>query len=140
MPEPPGLENERDGRLAWMFLVTLWGLRAAPDDLSASLDPVWRSPALLEELRETVAILRARVGRVTVPLPDADVPLHLGGTYGRDEILAAFGRLRPGARYSHQAGPWWHEPAQTAVLFITLRKNEKDYSPQTLVPRLRAQP
>ncbi len=131
-PEPPALETERDRRSAWMFLVTLWGLRAAPDNLAAALDPVWRSPTLLDELRETIAILRSRVGRVTVPLPDLDVPLHLGGTYARDEILAAFGRLEPGARYSHQAGPWWHEPAQTSVLFITLRKNEKDYSPQTL--------
>ncbi len=130
-PQPPALAGTRDARLAWMFLVTLWGLRAAPDDLAAALRPVWESPALLDELRETFAILRARVGRVTVPLPDADVPLHIGATYARDEILAGFGRLAPGARYSHQAGPWWHEPARTAVLFITLRKNEKDYSPQT---------
>jgi hypothetical protein len=129
---PPNLERERDARLAWMFLVTLWGLRSAPDDLRAALDPVWQSPPLLDELRQTIAILRARVARVSVPLPDPDVPLHLGGTYARDEILAGFGRLEPGARYSHQAGPWWHEPAHTAVLFITLRKNERDYSPQTL--------
>jgi hypothetical protein len=40
--------------------------------------------------------------------------------------------LAPGERYSHQAGPWWHEPTETEVLFITLRKTEKEYSPQTM--------
>ena len=47
-------------------------------------------------------------------------------------MLAAFGELRPGRYFSHQAGPWWHEPTETDVLFITLRKTEKDYSPETM--------
>ena len=131
-PEPPALENGRDRRLAWMFLVTLWGLRAAPDNLAAALDPVWRSPCAPRRTsrdRRNLALARkpgdgAVAGPRRAVAPRRDLP--------RDEILAAFGRLQPGERYSHQAGPWWHEPAQTAVLFITLRKNEKDYSPQTL--------
>jgi hypothetical protein len=89
-------------------------------------------PALVEEWRATLPLLRDDIRRVAAPLPDPEVPLAIGATYTRDEILAAFGRLEPGVRYSHQAGPWFHEPAGTEVLFITLRKTERDYSPTTM--------
>lgn len=82
--------------------------------------------------RDTLPILRDRITRVATPLPDDDVPLAIGATYARDEILAAFGRLVPGVRYSHQAGPWFDQPSNTEVLFITLRKTERDYSPETM--------
>jgi superfamily II DNA or RNA helicase len=128
-PEPT---DERDRRLAWMFLVTLWGLKNAPDDIDVAWRGLFDAPAIVEELTALLPLLRERIARPSIELPDADVPLRLHATYGRDEILAAFGRLTPGARYSHQAGPWWHEPAQTEVLFITLEKNAKHYSPTTL--------
>ncbi len=130
--QPPALPTERDRRLAWMVLVTLWGLRSAPDDMDAAWRGLFDAPAVVDELRETLPLLRERIARPSLPLPDADVPLRLHATYGRDEILAAFGRLAPGERYSHQAGPWWHEPARTEVLFITLAKTEAHYSPTTL--------
>ena len=129
---PPSELPERERRAAWMFLVTLWGLKAAPDSADAAWDGLWRSPALRTELLAILPLLRDRIARPAIALPDPDVPLQLHATYARDEILAAFGRLQPGDRYSHQAGPWWHEPAKTEVLFITLQKSEKEYSPSTL--------
>jgi hypothetical protein len=119
-------------RQLWMFLVTLWGLPSAPATWQEATRRLWESTAIRDELRETLSILRDTVSRVSLPLEREDVPLRIGATYARDEILAAFGRLAPGERYSHQAGPWWHEPSSTSVLFITLKKNERDYSPQTL--------
>lgn len=130
--EPSVPTAERDRRELWMSLVTLWGLPQAPAAWGDAVERLWLARAIRSELVETLALLRDSVPRVSVPLPDHDVPLRLGATYARDEILAAFGRLAPGERYSHQAGPWWHEPTATAVLFITLKKSEKDYSPQTL--------
>jgi superfamily II DNA or RNA helicase/HKD family nuclease len=129
---PPVLTTDRERRLAWMALVTLWGLRAAPESLESAWRALFDAPAVVDELLETVPLLRERITRPSIPLPDADIPLRLHATYGRDEILAAFGRLHPGERYSHQAGPWWHEPARTEVLFITLTKTEQHYSPTTL--------
>ncbi len=129
---PPVPASERDRRLAWMFLVTLWSVKGAPDSADAAWAGLWSSPAVRDELREVLPLLRERIARPSIALPDADVPLRLHATYARDEILAAFGRLTPGERYSHQAGPWWHEPAQTEVLFITLQKTAKHYSPTTL--------
>ncbi len=130
--EPEAPTTERARRELWMFLVTLWGLPAAPSSLEEAAQALWNAPAIRGELIETLSLLRDSVSRVSRPLPDPDVPLRIGATYARDEILAAFGRLAPGERYSHQAGPWWHEPSATSVLFITLKKSEKDYSPQTL--------
>ncbi|MEX0659997.1 MAG: DUF3427 domain-containing protein [Egibacteraceae bacterium] len=129
---PPVPADDRQRHLAWMFLVTMWTLRAAPDDLDAAWRGLFDAPAVLDELVETLPLLRERIARPSIPLPDAEVPLRLHATYARDEILAAFGRLVPGVRYSHQAGPWWHEPARTEVLFITLAKTEQHYSPTTL--------
>jgi superfamily II DNA or RNA helicase len=130
--QPPELDAEVDRRRAWMFLVTLWSLRAAPDDLDAAWRGVWDAPAVREELLATLPLLRERISRPSIALPDGDVPLRLHASYTRDEILAGFGRLSPGVRYSHQAGPWWHAPANTEVLFITLQKTEAEYSPTTL--------
>jgi superfamily II DNA or RNA helicase/HKD family nuclease len=129
---PPKLSDERQRRLAWMFLVSLWGLKNAPDTMSEAWRRLFDAPPIVDELREVVPLVRERVSRPSLALPDDEVPLRLHATYGRDEILAGFGRLTPGARYSHQAGPWWHEPANTEVLFITLEKTEKHYSPTTL--------
>ena len=124
--------GERERRLLWMALVTLWAGKAAPDSLEEAWAGLRSCPALVDELLETLPILRDRISHVSHPLPDVDVPLEIGATYARDEVLAAFGELRPGRYFSHQAGPWWHEPTQTDVLFITLRKTEKDYSPETM--------
>ncbi|MCA1791776.1 MAG: DUF3427 domain-containing protein [Thioalkalivibrio sp.] len=98
----------------------------------AVLAGLWAASAVREELLATLPLLRDRISRPSIELPDADVPLRLHASYTRDEILAGFGRLTPGERYSHQAGPWWHEPARTEVLFITLQKTEAQYSPTTL--------
>lgn len=124
--------GERERRLLWMALVTLWTGKAAPESLEKALTGLRACPALVDELVETLPMLRDRISHVSHPLPDADVPLEIGATYARDEVLAAFGELRPGRYFSHQAGPWWHEATQTDVLFVTLRKTEKDYSPETM--------
>jgi hypothetical protein len=115
-----------------MFLVMLWGLKGAPETMGAAWEGLWACPALRDELQQVLALARDRIARPSLPLPDPYVPLRLHATYARDEILAGFGRLTPGERYSHQAGPWWHEPAKTEVLFITLQKTEREYSPSTL--------
>ena len=129
---PPVLDEEYDRRVAWMFLVTLWGVRSAPETMESAWRELFAAPALLDELRETLPLVRERIARPSLALPDGDVPLRLHATYARDEILAGFGRLAPGERYNHQAGRWWYAPANTEVLFITLEKTEKHYSPTTL--------
>jgi hypothetical protein len=129
----PELASERERRLASMLLVTLWGLRALPASFDEGWRSFWEAKPLREELREVLDMLGERIPRVGIPVDLPDVPLRLGASYARDEILAAFGKLRPGgAAYSHQAGPWHHAESNTEILFITLRKSLKHYSPQTM--------
>ncbi len=130
----PELATERERRLASMLLVSLWSLRATPDTFASAWTGLWEAAPLREELSEILHLLRDRIPRVAQPLSELpDVPLQLGATYARDEILAGFGRLGPGkGAYSHQAGPWHDRDSNTEVLFVTLRKSLEDYSPQTM--------
>ena len=131
--KPPALASEREQRLASMLLVTLWGLRALPKSFDSAWNGLWRSEPLREELVEILGLLQEKIPRVTSPVDISNVPLQLGATYGRDEILAAFGKLWPGGKaYSHQAGPWHHSETNSEVLFITLKKSLEHYSPQTM--------
>ena len=131
--KPPKLTSDRDQRLASMLLLCVWGLKALPKSFDAAWNRLWRAEPLREELLEILALSQDEIPRVTTPVDIPDVSLRLGATYARDEILAAFGKLRPGgAAYSHQAGPW-HEPeTNSEVLFITLKKSLEQYSPQTM--------
>jgi superfamily II DNA or RNA helicase/HKD family nuclease len=124
--------SERERRLLWMAMLQLWTGKAAP----ASLEEAWQRfaqcSALVDELRQSLHIVRDRISHLSDPLLENDIPLRIGATYARDEILAGFGELHPGRYYSHQAGPWWNEASSTEVLFITLQKSEKHYSPETM--------
>ena len=131
--------GERERRLLWMVLVTLWAGKAAPESLEEAWAGLRSCPALVDELIETLPILRDRISHVSHPLPDADVPLEIGATYARDEVLAAFGELRPGRDFSHQAGPWWHEPTQTDVLVHHAAQDREGLQPRDDVPGLRHQ-
>ncbi len=51
--------------------------------------------------------------------------------YTREEILAAFAASTVTKPPPLQTGVYWHEPTRTDLLFITLQKADKDYSPTT---------
>jgi hypothetical protein len=76
-------------------------------------------------------VVADRTRRVTQPLPD--VPLAVHGTYSLDEVLAALDeRNRKGGVKRIQTGVFYIERKRTDLLFVTLEKSEKDYSPTTL--------
>ena len=59
------------------------------------------------------------------------MPLHVHANYNREEILAAFGASTAARPMPLQTGVYWHEETQSDLLFITLQKSERDYSPTT---------
>lgn len=124
--------NERERRLLWMAMLQLWSGRAAPASLHQAWDRFAACPALVDEVWQSLHIVRDRISHLSEPLPQSEVPLRIGATYSREEILAGFGEFVPGRFYPHQAGVWWNEPSQTEVLFITLKKTERHYSPETM--------
>ncbi|GGI08727.1 DUF3427 domain-containing protein [Egicoccus halophilus] len=129
-PHPPEAANTADERLAWMLLVNLWGLKQAPADTAAAWQALWDAPALRDELRQTLPLLRQRIARPSLPLDLDDVPLRLHATYTRDELLAGFGHVTAERRPNLQSGHWHDTRTNSEVLFVTLHK-ASGYSPTT---------
>ncbi|MFC7762647.1 DUF3427 domain-containing protein [Catellatospora bangladeshensis] len=88
------------------------------------------------ELRQIVEYTAHRPRRVAKPLTEAlsRVPLAVNARYSTDEILAALGWAELGRRApAHmQGGVAWAPATQCDALLVTLRKNEKEFSPQTM--------
>lgn len=92
----------------------------------ASRAPIVRE---LEELRE---VLDERVSVATAVMPVADWPLALHHHYSRREIAAAVGYVEPGEkRKVPQAGILKLEDTRRELLFVTLDKSGRSFSPTT---------
>jgi len=81
-----------------------------------------------EELEEFFSALLERVTHTPTSLPGfPEVSLQIHCRYTLDQIMAGFdfrNTVREGVRF--------HKPTGTALLFVTLNKSEKDYSPRTM--------
>lgn len=132
---PPRFDalDERHRRLVMMLHTALWTGSELPRSWQASLDRLAANPGLLADLAAIAPPLTHQAERLTHPSRiDPAIPLHEHATYNRDEILAAFGAVEPDKNPSLQTGVWYHEPTDTDVLLVTLRKSEREYSPTTL--------
>ncbi len=132
-PAPPDLSalSERDRRLLAMLHFGLRGSRDAWPSLQASLDDLWRHPAVLAELTQLLDVLDARSQAPHQPLPLSPAPLHVHGRYTRDEIIAAFARLDPTRPTPPREGVFYDPGTRTDLFFITLHKTERHFSPTT---------
>ncbi len=85
------------------------------------------------EIGDLLEILADRIRTVSRPLdPTGEVPLASHATYTLGEIVAAHRRTdKRGALVFPQGGVLWNEATQTDLLFVTLEKSDKDYSPST---------
>jgi len=110
-----------------------------PGTIAEGLAQLDRHPARCRKLGEIADVLDERADHVTRPLwtlPGCDdlpeVPLHVHAAYSRDEILAAFGILRPGERPNVREGVKYDEATNTDLFFVTVHKTEDHYSPTTM--------
>lgn len=133
-PEPPALGElgERELRLLVLFMHCLWD-RTAFGSLRESLQRFWDHPSVRAELQELLPILEARTSHLPVkhdlPLP---IPMWIHCHYTRLEILAAFGAStveKP--KRGHVSGVHWDKPSQSELLFVTLKKSDREFSPTT---------
>lgn len=132
-PPPYGEGGERERRLLAMLHFSLWSgdLAARPIDLG--LRSLWAEVAVLEELRALLPVLRDRVDHQDHPLSEhPEVPLRVHCHYSLAEILAGFGVMTPERPHRIREGVYYHEPGGCDLFFVTIRKNERDYSPTTL--------
>jgi superfamily II DNA or RNA helicase len=115
-----------------MFVLTIWNkekFASLKDAFSKLLD----NPVLYDEITMLLeykkSIIRTISSDVTLPYISS---LSLHSRYTQAEALAGFGYFDLQNNHTIQTGVLYIKDKKTDVFFITLNKNEKDYSPTTM--------
>lgn len=128
-PEIPG----RLHRLGHMLFAILGNRQQSIYEIGKVLDRVRKSSELRHEILDLLDLLADRIRTVSLHLyPNGEVPLASHSTYTLGEIMAAYNRTDKENRLlSPQGGVLWDDTSQTDLLFVTLEKSDRDYSPST---------
>jgi superfamily II DNA or RNA helicase/HKD family nuclease len=90
------------------------------------------NPAVKEEF---VELCRALVEKIKLHSDEKpliiDSPLFLHRQYERDEVFVAFGKSELVGSWQSQTGRVWLEDKNAEILFVTLDKSDKTFSPST---------
>ncbi|MFN8628759.1 MAG: DUF3427 domain-containing protein [Chloroflexota bacterium] len=125
----PGTRTER---LLWMLLGALGQRKRPLAEIPRVLHELGSAPDLRDELIDLLDVLRERVRLDSKPLePLGRLPLHSHATYGRYEVLPAFGLEHNGTIRESREGVLWVPDHQTDLFFITLNKDDENYSATT---------
>lgn len=129
-PSAPPTPNPQDPLHRWLFVLLGW-VREPYAEMARAFGHLWSRPALRSELTQLLALLEDRSRWIGAPLPG--LPLALHATYSLDEIVSGIDeRSEKGGLKRIQTGVF-HVPARKLdLLFITLEKSEKHYTPTTL--------
>ncbi|MDQ3034817.1 MAG: DUF3427 domain-containing protein [Myxococcota bacterium] len=130
----PPRANPDDPIQRWLFILLGW-VRSPYADMPRAWQHLWSRPALKRELAQLLAVLADRSrwlgGRLSGAL--SDLPLMRHATYTLDEIVAGIDeRSDKGGVKRIQTGVFHVARRSTDLLFITLEKSEKHYTPTTL--------
>ncbi len=135
--EPVGeLEARFPPRQFLMAHYALWGETPEKTGLgkvSETVQKLRKNPVLCDELQELLELSRdLALFPVFKTARTEDIPLDVHGTYTRDEILAAAGLFGFDRRVEVREGVRFVPEAKLDLLFVTLDKSEKEYSPSTM--------
>lgn len=122
------ISTERERRLNAMLQFDLWGSAADPAAMESGLAQIAQGSDRRSELLEVFELLMDRIPRATLPIAFEDLPLRVHASYRRDEIVAAFGRSNPSTL---RQGVCRVEKDNADFFLVTLRKNERHFSPST---------
>ena len=120
-------------RMLQMFYITIW-LKTADkwdsEEVLQNLHSLSDSPVMLAELME---LLQYKYDHIDFIDESVDLgfacPLDLHCTYTRDQILVAMDYMTPS---NVREGAKWLPGKKIDVLFVTLNKSDRDYSPTTM--------
>ena len=131
-PSAATLDERTRRQLEGLLLTVLNPRKDTYTDVDEAAADLWRHDGLRHELFQVLPLLRDQIVHLHQPLGLLHpVPLQVHANYTREEILAAFGASTVTKPLPLQTGVYWHEPTRTDLLFITLQKADKDYSPTT---------
>ena len=120
-------------RMLQMFYITIWLKDAEKwdsEEVLQNLHSLSDSPVMLAELME---LLQYKYDHIDFIDESVDLgfacPLDLHCTYTRDQILVAMDHMTPS---NVREGAKWLPGKKIDVLFVTLNKSDRDYSPTTM--------
>lgn len=124
--------DPRSQTLAAMLGFILFEDGKAPDSVAGIQAALRIEPAIRQELHELANVLEDRARLLTRPSNLwPDVPLHLHARYSRGEVLVALGDRRLGEATHMREGAKYLQDRNADLLFVTLNKSERHYSPTT---------
>lgn len=102
--------------------------------IKSLLKKFWSHNHLVQEYRELMRYLLDEVIHKTKPWNNPHgIHLDLHAKYSRNEIFAAFETINNGKLYNAPGlGVYFHKETKCNLLFVTLNKSERDYSPSTM--------
>ncbi|SCW63146.1 Helicase conserved C-terminal domain-containing protein [Ruminococcaceae bacterium YRB3002] len=120
-------------RMLQMFYVTVWNKTVDnwnDYEVHQNLQSLGKCPVLMNELMDLLNYKYDRIDFIDAPVDVGfECPLDLHCTYTRDQILVALDFMKPS---TVREGVKWLPEQQLDVLFVTLNKSDKEYSPTTM--------
>ncbi|MCX6385166.1 MAG: DUF3427 domain-containing protein, partial [Solirubrobacterales bacterium] len=124
--------SERGQRTLAMLIGSL-GAAKKDESLQSATTRLWPHRAVRDELCQLFDALDLRSERDSLALSQTDdIPVALRGQYTRAEILLAYGDGTVGTPSSSREGVRWLPEIGTDLLFVTLRKSDRSFSPSTM--------
>ncbi|MET9696071.1 DUF3427 domain-containing protein [Streptomyces sp. NPDC006529] len=128
------LDTEQQA-FARMFFFSLWPLGGTFTTYQDGLNAIRAHRDFRDELRQVLAYTFQQADHLPIHMTGhpSDFPLTIHSSYSREEILPALGISKlDGFLPGHfQEGARWCPEINSDALFVTLDKQEKDFSPQT---------
>ena len=125
--------TEIEKRMLQMFYVTVWTEVIdfdSPQMAYTNIGDLASSPILLKEMKELLTYRFENIDFIDKKMDFSfDCPIDLHCTYSRDQILVALDFMKPS---TVREGVKWLPEKKIDVLFVTLNKSDKDYSPTTM--------
>ena len=125
--------TEIEKRMLQMFYVTVWMEVIdfdSPQKAYTNIEELASSPILLKEMKELLTYRFENIDFIDKKMDFSfDCPIDLHCTYSRDQILVALDFMKPS---TVREGVKWLPEKKIDVLFVTLNKSDKDYSPTTM--------
>ena len=125
--------SEAERRMLNMFYLTIYN--QPPKDMGFSnpleaIIEIRNYPVLFQELKDLLVYLLSRINFIESPENlEGDIPLRLHSVYSRNQVLGALDILNPS---SMREGVKYIPDKNIDILFVTIHKNEKSYSPTTM--------
>ncbi len=125
--------NDGQKRMLQMFYVSIWKNVIDYDNPNVAYEKLKSlacSKTMLHEIKELFKYLYENIDIVDKKIGfDFDCPIDLHCTYSRDQLLVAMDFMKPS---TVREGVKWLRDKKIDILFVTLNKSNKDYSPTTM--------